>query len=103
MSSFYAEPPKTKREREREEARQKRQADERHKKERKEIERRALESVMSLYRCSKEEAKKLINEICNEWAKQFRKAIKEENAQLRRRPASKNMISQTLAKRREGR
>ncbi|MBE6446736.1 MAG: hypothetical protein E7021_04975 [Alphaproteobacteria bacterium] len=103
MSSFYAEPPKTKREQEREEARQKRQDDKRHKKERKEIERKALEGVMSLYGCSKEEAKKLINEIFNEWAKQFRKAIKEENAKLRRRPISKNMTSQTLAKRREGR
>ena len=103
MSSFYAEPPKTKREREREEARQKRQEDKRHKKERKEIERKALESVMSLYRCSKEEAKKLINEICNEWAKQLRKAIKEENAQLRRRPPQISLLSQALAKRREGR
>ena len=102
MSSFYAEPPLTKREREREEARQKRQEDKRHKKERKEIERRALESVMSLG-YSKEEAREKINEVCNVWAKQLRKAIKEENAQLRRRPASKSMISQTLAKRREGR
>ena len=83
-------------------ARQKRQADKRHKKERKEIERRALESVMSLG-YSKEEAKEKTNEICNVLAKQFRKAIKEENAKLRRRPASKNMTSQALAKRREGR
>ena len=74
----YGEPPKTKREREREEARQKRQADKRHKKERKEIERKALESVMSLG-YSKEEAKEKTNEICNVLAKQFRKAIKEEN------------------------
>ena len=100
MSSFYAEPPKTKREREREEARQKRQEDKRHKKERKEIERKALESVMSLYRCSKEEAKKLINEICNEWAKE---AIKEQKAPLRRRPPQISLLSQTLAKRREDR
>ena len=103
MSSFYAEPPKTKREQEREEARQKRQDDKRHKKERKEMERKALEGVMSLYGCSKEEAKEKLNEIYNELAKQFRKVIKEENAKLRRRPASKSMISQALAKRREGR
>lgn len=102
MSSFYAEPPKTKREQEREEARQKRQDDKRHKKERKEMERKALEGVMSLG-YSKEEAKEKLNEIFNEWAKQFRKAIKEENAKLRRRPISKNMTSQALAKRREGR
>ena len=96
----YGEPPKTKREREREEARQKRQDDKRHKKERKEIERKALESVMSLYRCSKEEAKKLINEICNEWAKE---AIKEQKAPLRRRPSQISLLSQALAKKREGR
>ena len=58
---------------------------------------------MSLYRCSKEEAKEKLNEIYNELAKQFRKVIKEENAKLRRRAASKSMISQALAKRREGR
>jgi len=96
----YGEPPKTKREREREEARQKRQDDKRHKKERKEIERKALESVMSLYRCSKEEAKKLINEICNEWAKE---TIKEQKAPLRRRPPQISLLSQALTKRREGR
>ena len=103
MSSFYAEPPKTKREQEREEARQKRQDDKRHKKERKEMERKALEGVMSLLGCSKEEAKEKLNEICNEWAKQFREAIKEQKAPLRRRPSQISLLSQALAKRREGR
>lgn len=91
-------PPSTQKDLER----QKKQDDKRHKKERKEMERKALEGVMSLG-YSKEEAKEEINEICNVFAKQFRKAIKEENAKLRRKPASKSMISQALAKRREGR
>ena len=79
--------------------RQKRQDDKRHKKERKEIERKALEGVMSLG-YSKEEAKEKLNEICNEWAKE---AIKEQKAPLRRRPSQISLLSQALAKRREGR
>ena len=80
-------------------ARQKRQDDKRHKKERKELERKALEGVMSLG-YSKEEAKEKLNEICNEWAKE---AIKEQKAPLRRRPSQISLLSQALAKRREGR
>ncbi len=80
--------------------RQKRQDDKRHKKERKEIERKALEGVMSLLGCSKEEAKEKLNEICNE---RLKEAIKEQKAPLRRRPSQISLLSQALAKRREGR
>ena len=98
MSSFYAEQPMSAKELRRELAREKKEDDKRHDEERKEMKRKALESVMSLSGCSEEEAKELLKQMSDEFAERLKKGIKEANAKLRRRPASKSVVSQALAK-----